>query len=167
MAKLSIRYPVLSDAKPFIEIITNPNFRYLHLPAKTVKAEEKWLRGLPQKRKLNQEWNYAILYGDKLIGGIGLKINRFRPHIAEIGYFIAEPYWGKGLASRAVKLIEKEATQKLKLHRLEILMRPENRASEKVAIKNNYRKEGKLRKMEKDRQGVWRDFWLYAKVLSE
>lgn len=165
MPKLSIRYPRLSDAKQFIDIITNPNFRYLDLPVKTVKAEEKWLRALPRKRKLNQEWNYAIIYGSELVGGAGIKINRHRPHIGEIGYLIAEKHWGRGFASRAVKLLEKEAFGRLKLHRLEILMRPENKASERVAIKNNYRKEGKLRKLAKDRQGIWRDFWLYAKVL--
>lgn len=165
MVKLSIRYPVLKDAKPFLDIITNPRFRYLHLPAQTVKAEEKWLRSLPEKRKSNQEWNYAIIYGRKLIGGIGIKIDSHRPYIGEIGYFIAEEYWGRGLASRAVKLVEREAFKKLKLRRLEIVMRPENKASEKVAIKNDYRKEGKLKKFGKDRQGVWRDFWLYAKVL--
>jgi len=43
-------------------------------------------------------------------------------------------------------------------------MRPENRGSEKVAIKNNYQKEGLLQKFNKDKRGKLHNFWLYAKA---
>jgi len=165
MSNISLRYQQLKDARQFLKILRNPNFLYLAVKAKTLQDEEKWLRACPAKRRKNLEWNYAILLDGLVIGAIGIKINQFRKHIGEIGYFVAEEYWGRGITTQAVKLVEQKAFKKLGLSRLEIVMRAENYASERVAIKNNYRKEGKLRKLAKDRQGIWRDFWLYAKVL--
>ena len=103
--------------------------------------ERKWLRGNAERRKNNTNWNYAIIYGKEIVGGLGVKINYHRKYIGEIGYFIDEKYWGRGIASRAVKLAEAICFKKLKLKRIEILMQPANRASEKVAIKNGYLKE--------------------------
>lgn len=162
--KISIRYSRLKDAPRFFAILSNPNFKYLSVSVKTLKDEEKWLRTCPDKRRKNIEWNYAILGDGRVIGAVGIKINRARPYIGEIGYFLEEKYWGQGLTTRAVKLVEREAFIKLGISRLEVVMRPENRGSERVAIKNNYQKEGLLRKFDKDKQGKLHDFWLYAKV---
>ncbi len=37
---------------------------------------------------------------------------------AEIGYWIGEPFWGKGIATRAVELIIEYAFEELKLIRI-------------------------------------------------
>lgn len=165
MPHINIRYQQLKDAQCFFDILTNPNFKYFGFSIKSVKDERKWLKENPKKRKNNIAWNYAILLDNKVVGGIGVKINQSRKYIGEIGYFIDEKYWGRGIATKAIKLIEREAFKKLKLTRLEILMRPENKASEKVAIKNKYKKEGLLKKAIKDKTGKMRDALLYAKVL--
>lgn len=96
--------------------------------------------------------------------GIGVKINFHRKYIGEIGYFIDETYWGQGIASQAVKLIENICFGKLKLTRLEILMEHKNKASEQVAIKNNYLKEGLLKKVLTGKDGSLKDAFLYAKT---
>lgn len=44
-------------------------------------------------------------------------------------------------------------------------MQPANKASEKVAIKNDYRKEGLMRKAVRNREGKMKNCYLYAKVL--
>jgi len=64
--------------------------------------------------------------------------------IGEIGYFLDEAYWGRRITTRAVKILEKIGFKKLNLKRIEILMHPKNVASEKVAIKCGYKKEGKM-----------------------
>lgn len=156
----------MKDAKRFFEILTNPNFIYFGVRVKSIAEERAWLKKNIVKRKNNLEWNYTIIYGGQVIGGIGLKINQFRKYIGEIGYFIEEKYWGKGLTSQAVKLIEKEGFKKLGLTRIEIMMQPRNKASERVAIKNGYKKEGLLKKYFKDKEGKMRDVWLYAKIID-
>lgn len=165
MSKIEIRYQQIKDAKRFCEILANPNFIYFGVQVKSLSDEKAWLRNNPIKRKNNIEWNYTIIYRAKIIGSVGLRINQLRKYIGEIGYFLDEKYWGQGLTTKAVKLIEKEAFEKRGLTRLEILMRPENKASEKVAIKNGYIKEGRLRKVIRDKEGKMRDAFLYAKVL--
>lgn len=165
MPKVTIRYQQVKDARRFFDILTNPNFIYFGTNVKSAADEKKWLKKNPAKRKNNIEWNYTILYENKVVGGIGFKINQHRKHIGEIGYFIDEEYWGKGIATKAVKLAEKEGFKKIGLSRIEVLMRPENKASEKVAIKSGYTKEGLLRKYLKDKKGKIRDAWIYAKTL--
>lgn len=44
-------------------------------------------------------------------------------------------------------------------------MQPANTASEKVAIKNGYKKEGLMKKAVRNKEGKMKDVYLYAKVL--
>ncbi|MFA6514063.1 MAG: GNAT family protein [Patescibacteria group bacterium] len=165
MPKVTIRYQLIKDARRFFEILNNPNFIYFPTSVNSVAEEKKILKENAQKRKDNISWNYSILYGNQLVGGIGVRINRTRPYAGEIGYFVDEKYWGKGISTQAVKLAEQEGFKKLGLNRIEIIMRPENKASEKVAIKNGYKKEGRMKKAIKDKNGMMRDALLYAKTL--
>lgn len=167
MKKVEIRFQEVKDAKAFFNIITNPNYIYFYCSVKSIAEEREYLKKNVVKRKNNQGWNYTIIYGGEVVGGIGFKINQFRKYIGEIGYYIDEKYWSKGIATKAVKLIEKEGFKKIGLSRIEIIMRPENKASEKVAIKNGYQKEGLLRKYILDhKSGQMKDAWLYAKTLK-
>lgn len=162
---IHIRPQKVSDAKIFYEILSNPKFIYFSAAPKSLAEEKKYLSENKKRRKDNTSWNYTILYNDKIVGGIGVSINFHRNHIGEIGYFLDEKFWGKGITCQAVKMMENICFNKLKLTRLEIVMRPENKASEKVAIKNKYKKEGLLKKLVKDkRNGTMKDCFLYAKV---
>ena len=165
MPKIKIRLQKISDARRFYEILNNPNFIYFGARPKSIADEKKWLRGNAKRQKDNTAWNYAIVYDGKTVGGIGVKINYHRKYVGEIGYFIDEKYWGKSIASHAVKLVEAICFKRLKLMRIEILMQPENIASKKVAIKNGYLREGRLRKVFRSKEGKMKDCYLYAKVL--
>lgn len=165
MSKITIRYQKVSDAKRFYEILSNPNFIYFTSKPKSIEDEKKWLKGNRERRKNNFEWSYAILYGDKIVGAVGIKINSHRKYVGEIGYFLDEKYWGKGITTEAVKLAEKEGFDKLGLTRIEIVMQPENKGSEKVAIKCGYNKEGLLKKAVEGTDGKKKDVLMYAKVL--
>jgi ribosomal-protein-alanine N-acetyltransferase len=161
--RIELRNYRVSDAKRFFEILSNPNFKYLRICPKDVEAEKEFLRKSKEKRKSNLAHEYAILYNGKLVGGSGIKIDQHRKFIGEIGYFIDEKYWGRGIATKAVKLLEKIGFEKLGLKRITIIMHPENIASEKVAIKNNYKKEGTMKKTI-THEGDFSDAHLYAKT---
>ena len=165
MPKIKLRPQKVSDAKRFYEILNNDSFIFFGARPKSIADERIWLSGNAKRRKENTGCNYAVLYGEKIVGGIGVKINFHRKYVGEIGYFIDEKYWGKGIASRAVKLAEVICFNKLKLKRIEILIQPANKASEKVAIKNGYLKEGRMRKAINGKNGEIKDCYLYAKVL--
>lgn len=164
-SQIKIRPQKVSDAKRFFEILNNDNFLYFQARPKTVKEEVKFLKKNPGWRKKNFAHNFTILRGKEVIGACGIHVNQHRQHIGEIGYFVEEKYWGQGVASQAVKLLEKIGFGKLKLRRIEILMDPRNKASEKVAIKTGYKKEGVMKKVVfSKRLQTYRDCYLYAKV---
>jgi ribosomal-protein-alanine N-acetyltransferase len=78
------------------------------------------------------------LIGQITLGGIIFGAMRG----AHIGYWIDQRYSSRGYTTRAVKLLTKFGFDSLKLHRIEINLRPENEASKKVAIKAGYELEG-------------------------
>ena len=94
----------------------------------------------------NPELNFAIANRDELIGGIGLM---FQPDVyrfsAEIGYWIAEPFWGKGIASIALVALNKYAFEHFDLNRIFAGVFQGNRASMRVLEKSGFVLEGRLR----------------------
>lgn len=160
--KVELRPQRVSDAKRFYEILTNPNFTFFARPA-SLEDEITFLQKNTKRREDNEEYNYAILYDSKVVGGAGIAIDQHREHIGEIEYFVDEAYRGKGIATRAVLLLEYVGFKQLGLCRIQIVMDPDNTASERVAIKAGYQKEGMLRSMIKRDDGM-HDAYLYAKV---
>ena len=49
---------------------------------------------------------FAITLDDRAIGSIGVfRQGNIHSRTAEMGYYIAEKYWGQGIVTKAVKLI--------------------------------------------------------------
>ena len=163
MKNIELKHPKVSYAKRLYEILNNPNFKYFRVAPNTIKDEEKWIKGCKKRRKDNYCYDYSVFYDKELIGGAGIKINQHRQFIGEIGYFIDEKYWNKGITTKIVKLAEKIGFNKLNLIRIEIRVNIENIASQRVAIKAGYIKEGLLNKS-MDLNGKYYDAYLYAKV---
>lgn len=162
--KIAIRPQRVYDAKRFVEILSSPNFIYFPAKPKTIKEEKEFLRLNTMKRKDKIAFNFSIIYnGNEHVGGIGVRIDQFRPHIGEIGYFVDEKYWGRGIATCAVKELEKFIFSNLSLHRIEIRTAKENKASQKIALKCGYKKEGILREMLYV-VNRWHDCYLYSKI---
>jgi len=60
---------------------------------------------------------------------------------AEIGYWIGEPYWSKGIATKAVRLITKYGFNKLELVRIYTGVFDYNKASQRVLEKAGFKLE--------------------------
>jgi ribosomal-protein-alanine N-acetyltransferase len=162
---IKLRLQEVSDAERFFNILNNPNFVNFDVQPTSIKDEIAWLELNPERQKNNTQWNYTILFGNEIIGAIGVQINYHRQYIGEIGYFIDEKYWNKGIATQAVKLIENICINQLNLTRIEISIPVGHAASEKVGIKNNYTKEGTQRQLIKGKDGKMHDCYLYAKII--
>lgn len=65
---------------------------------------------------------------------------------AHIGYWVARDHAGRGIIPTAVAMATDHGFNVLRLHRIEIAMRPENRPSRRVAEKLGFRYEGKGRR---------------------
>ncbi|GAB3484116.1 GNAT family N-acetyltransferase [Nocardiopsis coralliicola] len=80
---------------------------------------------------------------------------------AQVGYWIDEAQAGRGAMPTAVALAVDHAFFTVGLHRIEANIRPENRASRRVAEKLGFREEG-VRKRQLHIDGAWRDHICYA-----
>lgn len=82
---------------------------------------------------------------------------------AEIGYFIGEPYWGKGIATQAVKIIVDYGFDQLDIHRIFAGVFSYNKASKKVLENAGFEFEG----ISKDaiyKNGVFYDELRFARI---
>lgn len=85
---------------------------------------------------------------------------------AWLGYWVATPVTGGGVATAAVALGLDHCFGAVGLHRVEATVRPENAASRAVLIRNGFREEGLLRRY-LDVDGGWRDHLLVALTTDE
>jgi ribosomal-protein-alanine N-acetyltransferase len=105
----------------------------------------------------------AIWCGDRLIGQITLGgISYGAQRGAHIGYWIDKEHANRGFTTRAVRELTKFGLEVLRLHRIEIAIRPENGASRRVAEKAGFQFEG-LRTRYLHIDGDWRDHVVYVK----
>lgn len=82
---------------------------------------------------------HAIVFGHEIVGSIGLfqeqDIYRFN---YEIGYWLGEAYWGKGIMSESVKGILAYAKAHTDAHRIYAGVFEPNLASAQVLLKNKF-----------------------------
>lgn len=96
-----------------------------------------------QTKSENPQMNFAIEYDGNLCGVIGLNAQQdVYKKTAEIGYWIGEPFWGKGIATEAVSLMTEYGLDELGYIRLYTGVFSFNKASMKVLVKNGYQLEG-------------------------
>ncbi|MCD2499366.1 GNAT family N-acetyltransferase [Microbacterium nymphoidis] len=80
---------------------------------------------------------------------------------ATIGYWVSERFAGRGITTIGVALATDIAFTQLRLHRMEICIRPENHPSRRIVEKLGFRYEG-LRRRYIHIDGDWRDHYAYA-----
>ena len=105
----------------------------------------EWLALHPAMLRRGSELPLAIVDTDSgdLLGSISL---RFREDArGEFGYLLAAPARGRGLATRALRLLAAWAFEEHGLARLEVLVQPDNEASLAMAERAGFRREGVLR----------------------
>jgi RimJ/RimL family protein N-acetyltransferase len=82
--------------------------------------------------------------GGEVLGAIGLRPIRAREGEGSIGYWVAPEARGRGVATGALRLVADWAFRSLGLRRLELFTLPGNHASQRVAEKAGFRREGLL-----------------------
>jgi ribosomal-protein-alanine N-acetyltransferase len=110
------------------------------------------------------ETSFAVEYAGEAVGGIGFKLGIDIARIsAEMGYWLGEPFWGRGLTTRAVLATSEWAFDNYKLTRIFAMAFSHNVASMRVLEKAGFQREGTLR-CSAVKNGVVLDQVLYAKV---
>ncbi len=111
--------------------------------------------------------NFAIATKSEAIGNIGAHIGPdIHRYSAEVGYWIGEAYWNKGVMTRALKAFSAYAFDKLGMVRLYATVFEWNPASARVLEKAGYLLEGRLRKYV-TKNGRIADALMYALVKED
>jgi RimJ/RimL family protein N-acetyltransferase len=107
---------------------------------------------------------FAIATPEELIGVISLHrgADVYR-RSAEVGYWLAEPWWGRGIATRAVRALTDWAFESLDLVRIFAGVFETNPASARVLEKAGFQIEGRMRR-HVTKEGRTFDQLVYARL---
>lgn len=90
---------------------------------------------------------FAIDVGGEAVGGVGLLLGRdIERRSAEIGYWLGEAHWGRGVATAAVRAATAYAFGELDLLRVFAVPFAHNAASARVLERAGYQREGTMRR---------------------
>lgn len=110
----------------------------------TRKDAEAWLAHVAE---LDPPTQFAIATDKEVIGGIGFRIHEdvYRC-TAELGYWLGEDYWGRGICTRAVRAFSPWIFESFPIERIESRVFETNPASGRVLEKAGFTYEGRLRR---------------------
>ncbi len=107
---------------------------------------------------------FALADADEAIGSIGLMIGQdVHRFTAELGYWLAEPFWGRGIMTSAVAAVTDFGFQEFKLNRIYAEPYTSNPASARILEKAGYFFEGTLR-ANAVKHGKVLDQFMYSKI---
>ncbi len=114
----------------------------------------------------NPQQTFAMEYNNEFVGCIGLVLQTDVYKLtAEIGYWIGEPFWGLGLATKAVNLLVDYGFNQLNLVRIYTGVFDFNKASQRVLEKAGFKLECIFEKSIV-KNGVICNEYRYAKINS-
>ncbi len=132
----------INDAESLAKFANNKNisdnlrdsFPYPH----TIHDARTWLEFAVN----NKDLLLAIEVNSEAVGGIGLiyKTDVYRK-TAEIGYWLAEPFWGQGIMTEAIKKIVEYSFNNSKIIRIYARIFENNKTSARVLTKAGFKLE--------------------------
>jgi len=130
----------------------------------TVMDALEWIGHISQQQPPQ---NFAILVNGMVVGNIGavLQDDVYRKTV-EIGYFVGEPHWGKGIASKAVALFVDYVEQRFSPVRIYAGVFAHNKASMEVLRKNGFYLESIKRKAA-IKNGQVQDEYVWVKLMPD
>lgn len=134
-------------------------------PTPYTPADARAWVALASSRHRGQVW--ALVVGGFAIGGIALHPgDGVYRHSAEIGFWVGEEYWGRGIATEAVRTMTEWGFAERDLEHIHAYVFEWNEASQRVLEKAGYKIEGKLRRSA-FKAGQFVDQVLFARLRGE
>lgn len=124
-------------------------------------------RDLLRQAKDGRTLPFVVTYDDRMVGQLTVSgITWGSARWAQVGYWIDRRHAGRGIMPRAVAMVCDHCFRTLRLHRIEIAIRPENTASLRVVEKLGFTFLGRApRYLHID--GQWRDHLLFALTVED
>ena len=129
-------------------------------------GEDDALRFVRGEWRTNAGHQFAITQDGVVVGSIGMSVNEDLRR-GRIGYWCAKEARGRGVTTRALRTLCRWAFDELDLERLELMTDPDNHASQRVAEKVGFQREGVLRSHTPHPDGRRRDSVLFSLLPGE
>ncbi|WP_432482809.1 GNAT family N-acetyltransferase [Kineococcus esterisolvens] len=136
-------------------------------PAGPVPTFGQMVRGFSREARAGRMLPFVVELDGRLVGQVtvsGVTWGSLRS--AHVGYWIDQRVAGRGTIPLALAMVTDHCFRTLRLHRIEVNIRPENAASLRVAAKLGLRDEG-LRERFLHIDGAWRDHRTFAVTAEE
>jgi len=119
----------------------------LRIPRPYTRTDaETWFSLREEEVKQGQPCTgWAIRRNGRVVGGVGLEPAVGQPHRAELGYWLAKPFWNQGIMSATLATVCRHAFGTLGLIKLTANVFSFNAASARVLKKCGFEQEGYLR----------------------
>lgn len=125
----------------------------------TLSDAVKWIDMVRDNR---HDLILAIEVNGEAAGGIGIHgMKDVYRYNAELGYWLAEIHWGKGIISNAIRLMVNYAFTNYKWHRIFAAVFQNNLASMHVLEKNGFKKEA-IHREAVIKEGIFLDEHMYS-----
>jgi RimJ/RimL family protein N-acetyltransferase len=154
-----------SDVPALVEACNDPDIqRFIPVIPRPYTRQDalEFVRG---ESRPEIQHSFAVMMNGELVGAIGMSTNQSRT--GHVGYWCAPQARGKGLTTRALRLLSRWAFDELDLERLELITDPDNVASQRVAEKVGYQREGVLRSHLLHPDGRRRDSVMFSLLPDE
>jgi RimJ/RimL family protein N-acetyltransferase len=171
LADEAIRLEPLTQAHApwFAQVIDDPDIvRFTRIPA---GADETFVQGWI--KRYEDGWGDASRAGFAIAGHDGRSLGfaaiidlSLENREGEIGYLVVPAARGRGIASRAVELLTRWGFDALGLLRLELRINVQNPASERVAARTGYARDGVLRNVH-FKDGVRCDLAVWSRLSQD
>jgi ribosomal-protein-alanine N-acetyltransferase len=127
-----------------------------------------FIKNSKEMRKTMKGFNFGVVpKGEtEVVGIVGLMKYDAANKKAELGYWLAKPYWGRGIMTESAGLAVDFAFSKLKCHRVYVRAFKANIASNKIIQKLGFKFEGIDREADY-RFGKWQDTVRYGLLRKE
>lgn len=166
--RLILRAIEISDAADFFEYAKSPNVGP-HAGWKPHESLEETEKIIEEIFMPNDSFAIVLKETGKMIGVIALEHDKRRPEIPskEIGYSLAEEYWGRGIMTEATKAVIEYAFTDKKLDVLAICTSRVNERSARVIEKCGFTYEGITRRCYLTYEDIPRDSRAYSLLREE
>jgi ribosomal-protein-alanine N-acetyltransferase len=146
-----LRHIRMSDSKPYFESMQDKKTKkyFMKVPKNIKEARKEVKKLIKESNKKNPVMETFVLeIGGEYAGFIKIDYENYNPkeHRGRIHYATHPKFRGKGLTSKAVKLITDYGFKKFKFKRIIGRCRISNKASARVLEKAGYKLEGILKK---------------------
>ena len=136
-----------SDAPAILELFGDPKVtRFMTVPLQ--KSQEDAIKFIAEIDRMFHEgtmFQWGIALDDQVVGSFTLAdIDQLNSH-AEVGFAVAQRFWGQRILSRILPTAFDFAFETMGLHRLEADVDPRNVASLRALERQGFQREGRVR----------------------